>query len=183
MAAAIYIIWRRMVIQYIVPIVALFQGRVIDHPGAMVETKYSTEGDVEHEVSTWFDMCGFCNGCFGRSPWPAESSSWSSSLSSARQIQMLWPNCSSSFYVRHPTVYVSSFLILQPATAETNKSIDSKGMRIYGLLTNLFAFKFYSYDPSTNQFYFDETICSNAKRTTAFADMIDGTSFCFFAVT
>ena len=59
-----------MVIQYIVPIVALFQGRVIDHPaGAMVETKYSTEGDVEHEVSTWFDMCGFCNGChgFGRS--------------------------------------------------------------------------------------------------------------------
>jgi len=55
-------------IQYIVPlaIVALFQGRVIDHPGAMVETKYSTGGDVEHEVSTWFDSCGFCNGYLGR---------------------------------------------------------------------------------------------------------------------
>ena len=131
MAAAIYIIWRQMVIQYIVPIVALFQSRVIDHPGAMVETKYSTGGDVEHEVSTRFDMCGFCNGRFGRSSWPAESSSWSLSLSLARQIQMLWPNCSLSFYVRHPTVCVSSFLIRWPATAETDKSIDSKGMRIW----------------------------------------------------
>ena len=51
--------------QYIVPIVALFQGRVIDKPEqAMIETKYSTGGDVEHEVSTWFDVFGLCNGYF-----------------------------------------------------------------------------------------------------------------------
>ena len=38
--------------QYIVPIVALFQGRVIDKPEqTMVRTKYSTGGDVAHEVS------------------------------------------------------------------------------------------------------------------------------------
>ena len=79
----------------------------------------------------------------------------------------------------HPTVFVSFVLILQPAAAETNKSIDSKGMRIYGLLTNLFAFKFYSYDPSTSQFYFDEIIYTNAKRTTALSDMIDGTYLAF----
>ena len=53
--------------QYIVPVVALFQGRVIDKPEqAMIETKYSTGGEVEHKVSTWFDVCGFCNGHFGR---------------------------------------------------------------------------------------------------------------------
>jgi hypothetical protein len=56
------------VIQYIVPIVSLFQGRVIDEPEqAMVETKYSTGGDVEHEVSLSFHVCKFYNGYFGRS--------------------------------------------------------------------------------------------------------------------
>lgn len=44
--------------QYIVPIVALFQGRVIDKPEqAMDESKYLTGGEVEHEVSTWFNVC------------------------------------------------------------------------------------------------------------------------------
>ena len=38
--------------QYMVPIVALFQGRVIDKPEQiMSKTKYSTGGEVEHEVS------------------------------------------------------------------------------------------------------------------------------------
>jgi hypothetical protein len=38
--------------QYIVPIIALFHGRVIDIPGqAMGKTMYSTEGEIEHEVS------------------------------------------------------------------------------------------------------------------------------------
>jgi hypothetical protein len=46
--------------QYIVPIVALFQGRVIDTPEqAMMETQYSTGGGVEHEVSTLFNVCRF----------------------------------------------------------------------------------------------------------------------------
>ena len=48
--------------QYIVPIVALFHGRVINKPEErMVETKYSTGGEVEHEVShgTWFE-CANC---------------------------------------------------------------------------------------------------------------------------
>ena len=50
--------------QYIVPIVALFQGRVIDEPEqTMVETKYST-GGVEHEVSMGVHLCKFCNGYF-----------------------------------------------------------------------------------------------------------------------
>ncbi|KAM6493583.1 hypothetical protein JOM56_011717 [Amanita muscaria] len=41
----------RLLEPYIVPIIALFQGRVIDEPEqAMVETKYSTGGDVEHVI-------------------------------------------------------------------------------------------------------------------------------------
>ena len=55
--------------QYIVPIVALFQGRIIDKPEqSMMETRYSTGGEVEHEVSTLFNVCHeFWNGYFGRS--------------------------------------------------------------------------------------------------------------------
>ncbi|KIL59813.1 hypothetical protein M378DRAFT_84610 [Amanita muscaria Koide BX008] len=41
----------RLLEPYIVPIIALFQGRVIDEPEqAVVATKYSTGGDVEHEI-------------------------------------------------------------------------------------------------------------------------------------
>jgi len=57
-----------------------------------------------------------------------------------------------------------------------NKSIDFKGLRIYGLLT-LIQFKFYSYDPIINQFCFDEKIIINNKRTDAFSDMMDGPYF------
>jgi hypothetical protein len=43
--------------QYIVPIIALFQGRIFDKPEqTMVGTKYSTGGDVEHEVSMGFSF-------------------------------------------------------------------------------------------------------------------------------
>jgi len=75
-----------------------------------------------------------------------------------------------------PIVYicVCSVLSLQTAAAEVNKSIDFGGLRVYGLLANLTEFKFYSYDPSTNQFCFDETIVVNNKRIDAFADMVDG---------
>jgi hypothetical protein len=44
-----------LMMQYIVPIVALFQGRVIDKPEqAMLETTYSTGGEVKHKVSMSF---------------------------------------------------------------------------------------------------------------------------------
>jgi hypothetical protein len=44
--------------QHIVPIVALFQGRIIGKPAqSMMETQYSTGG--EHEVSTLFNVCDF----------------------------------------------------------------------------------------------------------------------------
>ncbi|KIM71992.1 hypothetical protein PILCRDRAFT_16541 [Piloderma croceum F 1598] len=54
-----------------------------------------------------------------------------------------------------------------------NKSINFKGLRVYGLLTDLTRFKFYSYDPTINQFCFDEIIIINVKRTDASSDMVD----------
>jgi len=56
-----------------------------------------------------------------------------------------------------------------------NKSINFKGLHIYGLLTDLIQFKFYSYDPATNQFCFDETIIV-AKKKERFVLRIDGWS-------
>lgn len=47
----------RFSMQYLVPIMAIFQGRVIDMPEAkMAETKYSTGGEVEHEVNPLFPL-------------------------------------------------------------------------------------------------------------------------------
>lgn len=38
--------------QYLVRIIGLFQGRVIDKPEDMLETEYATGGEVEHQVRT-----------------------------------------------------------------------------------------------------------------------------------
>ena len=45
--------------QYVVPLMALFQGRVIDTPEqAMIGTQYSTGGGVDHEVSMTCPFAG-----------------------------------------------------------------------------------------------------------------------------
>ena len=62
------------------------------------------------------------------------------------------------------------------AAAEMNERLDFAGLRIYGLLTDLEDFRFYSYDPSTKQFCFDEYIVVSNKRVPAFHDMIEGLS-------
>ncbi|KAF8230837.1 hypothetical protein L208DRAFT_1399821 [Tricholoma matsutake] len=131
----------RILDPYIVPIVALFQGRVIDKPEQiMMKTKYSTGGDVEHEI---FIIAGV--------------------LFFVIELKLGVPDANA---------LAQMFLELLSA-AEMNKSINFKGLRIYGLLTDLVQFKFYSYDPATNQFCFDETIIINNKRTDAFSDMMD----------
>lgn len=75
-----------------------------------------------------------------------------------------------------PIICLYSVLTQLPA-AEMNQSNGFEGLCIYGLLTDIVQFKFYSYDPTTNKFCFDETIIVDMKRTTAFSDMIDGMYF------
>ncbi|KAM6503869.1 hypothetical protein JOM56_000812 [Amanita muscaria] len=59
------------------------------------------------------------------------------------------------------------------SAAEQNNQLNFAGLRIYGLLTNLAQFKFYSYNPTTKQFCYDENISINNRRIAAFYDMID----------
>ncbi|KAM6496570.1 hypothetical protein JOM56_007043 [Amanita muscaria] len=127
----------RILDPYIVPIVALFQGRVIDEP--VMKTKYG--GEVGHEIFTIAGVLFFV-------------------IELKRDVP-------------DENGLAQLFFELLSA-AEMNKSDVVQGLRVYGLLTDLTQFKFYSYDPATKQFCFDETIFSiNANRIEAFSDMMD----------
>ena len=58
------------------------------------------------------------------------------------------------------------------AAAEMNKKVDFEGLRVHGLLTDLQAFRFYSYDPTRRKFAFDETLQASGTREAFIADMI-----------
>jgi hypothetical protein len=66
-------------------------------------------------------------------------------------------------------------LSLHTAAAEMNKNADFEGLRVHGLLTDLQAFHFYSYDQSRRKFAFDEMLQASTARETFMADMIHGT--------
>jgi hypothetical protein len=68
-------------------------------------------------------------------------------------------------------------LSLYTAAAEMNKNAKFEGLRVHGLLTDLQAFHFYSYDQSRRKFAFDETLQASATREMFMADMIRGTWF------
>jgi hypothetical protein len=55
-----------------------------------------------------------------------------------------------------------------------NKKLKFSGLRVYGLLTDLQQFKFYSYDPSTETFFYDDTLLVELRRTKSLSDMVDG---------
>ena len=52
-----------------------------------------------------------------------------------------------------------------------------EGLRIYGLLTDLNGFHFYSYDPTEKKFYLDEKMYVDASRLPFLSGMIAGTYF------
>lgn len=68
-----------------------------------------------------------------------------------------------------------------PAAAKANKNVDFAKLRIYGLLTDLIDFHFYSYNPLAQKFGFDKTLVVNITRDVAFSDMIPG--MCLFLCT
>jgi hypothetical protein len=49
------------------------------------------------------------------------------------------------------------------AVAKANETADFEGLHVYGLLTNLTRFAFYSYDPTSNTFYQDDEIFIEVK--------------------
>jgi len=68
-----------------------------------------------------------------------------------------------------------------PVAAKANEKVDFANLRIYGLLTDLIDFHFYSYNPLTKEFAFDETLVVNITRDVAFTDMVPG--MCLFLCT
>ena len=71
-----------------------------------------------------------------------------------------------------------SVLSWSPAATKANEKVDFANIRIYGLLTDLIDFHFYSYDPLTKEFAFDKRLVVNITREVAFTDMIPG--MCLF---
>ena len=66
-------------------------------------------------------------------------------------------NSFSSFFVSIPIELIWSDT--QPAhttAAAENGTVDFANLKVYGLLTNLTKFEFYSYDPVEKQFFLDE---------------------------
>jgi hypothetical protein len=72
------------------------------------------------------------------------------------------------------SVYILSIEPKHLAAAEENNKLKFAGLRIYGLLTDLSQFKFYSYNPTTEEFCHDENIVIEELRTMVYSDMIDG---------
>ena len=64
-----------------------------------------------------------------------------------------------------------------PAAAKANNDVDFANLHLYGLLTDLISFHFYSYDPVTKKFAFDQTLLVNVTRDVSFTDMIPGMCF------
>ncbi|KIM72234.1 hypothetical protein PILCRDRAFT_804089 [Piloderma croceum F 1598] len=130
----------RILDPYIVRIIGLFQGRIIDKPEhAMLETEYSIGDEVEHKI---FMIGGilFFIGKFKR--------------------DVLLEENMAQLFVQ----------ILSGAKANTR--VDFANLRIYGLLTDLTQFRFYSYDPLSQNFAIDEILIVNSTRDFVFADMI-----------
>jgi len=60
-----------------------------------------------------------------------------------------------------------------------NEEADFKGLRVYGVLTNLTRFAFYSYHPTLNTFYQDGEIFLDGRRDGFSSDMIHVTNKIF----
>jgi len=66
---------------------------------------------------------------------------------------------------------IAQFFFELLSAAEHNKQLDFEGLRIYGLLTDLKLFKFYSYNPTTSQFCSDECILGEGLRVNGLSIM------------
>ncbi|KIL63071.1 hypothetical protein M378DRAFT_80316 [Amanita muscaria Koide BX008] len=129
----------RIMDPYLVRIIGLFQGRVIDKP--MLETEYATGDEVEH----WHEIFMIGGTLFFIAEFKLD-------LSLEDNVAQLFAE------------------IL--AAAKANEKGDFANLRVYGLLTDLIDFHFYSYNPLSKQFALDATMVVNITRDVAFTDMI-----------
>lgn len=88
------------------------------------------------------------------------------------QVEKCMANSVLNYYVRlkYPG---PSMLRGTPAVASVNQKAGIGNLRVYGLITNLSVFEFYSYDPTGKQVFFDSAIIANNKRDDFTSDMIE----------
>lgn len=71
-------------------------------------------------------------------------------------------------------LFYASLIPFFVAAASANESANFASLRVYGLLTDVSDFQFYSYDPKTQAFYSDEEILVNLKRDDFCTEMAAG---------
>ncbi|OBZ74316.1 hypothetical protein A0H81_05624 [Grifola frondosa] len=126
------------------PVLALFEGRVIDTPkSAMPSTHFSATFSATSAVEHKIFIIG----------------------------GILFLVVELKFTLDIDDNFVQLFPELLSA-ARTNKSANFANLRVFGLLTDVSSFRFYSYDPLLNEFHSDENILVNAKRDDFCCDMI-----------
>jgi len=135
---------------YLIPIVAFFQGRIIDRPKhPMMSTAYYSGGEVEHEL---FMIGGV--------------------IFIIVEMKLGYEGQDS----------IAQLLLDLLSAAEMNKNTTFEGLRVHGLLTNLQAFYFYSYDQTRRKFAFDEILLVSLGREKFIADMIRVTNKIFSVI-
>ncbi|EDR03293.1 uncharacterized protein LACBIDRAFT_307360 [Laccaria bicolor S238N-H82] len=134
----------RIMDPYLVQIIGLFQGQVIDKPEQdILETEYTSGGKVENKI---FMIGGIL-------------------------LVITKFNLEISLEDNVAQLFVE-ILGWYPAAAKVNKTVDLEDQHIYGLLTDLIDFHFYCYDPLAKEFAFDETLVVGITRDVAYTDMI-----------
>ncbi|KAF8221790.1 hypothetical protein L208DRAFT_1414470, partial [Tricholoma matsutake] len=137
----------RIMDPYLVRIIGLFQGRVIDKPEQdMLETEYASGGEVSMSLTTVLPHIFMIGGTLFF-------------IAKFKLDISLEDN-------------VAQLFVKILATAKANEKVDFANLCIYGLLTDLIDFHFYSYNPPAKEFAFDKTLVVNITRDMVFTDMI-----------
>ncbi|KZV74310.1 hypothetical protein PENSPDRAFT_682097 [Peniophora sp. CONT] len=135
---------------FIMTLVAIFRGRIADIPEEPMKTKVLPPGgEVKHEI------------CVSGGP----------SFLFVVELKVL---------MAQKPAYVAQ-LFLELLSAAKENSLDKFGsmQRVYGILTDLDAYHFYSYDPATERFAFDCTMPVFGGREEKLARMVPVTNKIF----
>ncbi|KAH9894747.1 hypothetical protein C8Q73DRAFT_789948 [Cubamyces lactineus] len=137
----------RVLEPYILPLIALFHGRVVDKPeDPMPDTEETSGGEVEHEVFAIGDALFF-----------------------VIEVKLLAPQEERN----------AAQLFMELLSAARSNQDTRRKVRVYGLLTDLSRFAFFSYDPVRQRFAFDEEFVADGPREQFLTRMIPVTNKIF----
>ncbi|KAJ6561235.1 hypothetical protein DFH09DRAFT_1160828 [Mycena vulgaris] len=140
----------RLLDSFLIPIFALFAGRVVDLPErVMPRTTLSSGGSVEHELFVIGNVLFF-----------------------VIELKKLLDSTDN---------YAQLFAELYSAS-ELNDATGFRTLMVYGLLTDMGTFEFFSFEPISKTFYQEEVLSVPRKREGILCDMIEVTNEIFSVV-